>query len=527
MFVDSACTYLQYVTAARNAMVAKTPKASRGPERYGTRKIKIRCSYKHCKYERDVQNVGQKLSLEVRGLDQTKIRRVRAHTARVKFCCLAHLNMCKNSSSRRPQIRRGSREGLSAAQITHLFKVLLDVKMPWAAALMLLQISGGERASCVCSSRYSWLRGAKIAEQVQPSLRIPQGVNGKTISRSTPLDRNIANLFQRWLTQEPLMGHGGTTWPFPGQPLEESSLLFPGVHREKGGKKVRNWMKPINRRSYLKALVKTAVPALRRELKGAEKSGEVHPFEGFPLDKLGTHSFKKAGVMALKDVCRSTTVIAAMCGTSVPTIQRIYDQPTEVRKRRAATQAFGPIAKIVATYMSGGSRCAPRLETVAAGVENIDKPIDGRNTKRHREDTDDMDDSIPNKQPTKQRGKAPGNFATDAGGTKKGQHDIDVNQTTNPSTTTCRRASCRAKSTSGQEERLEGPSVTFVSESGVARFGRLGRSDQDKKHTREDTDDEDSSEQVGGAHFCCRCGCPRAARMWHFCPTCGTKFDCI
>ena len=42
---------------------------------------------------------------------------------------------------------------------------------------------------------------------------------------------------------------------------------------------------------------------------------------------------KRTSVMAHKEVCKSTRVVGAICGTSSKTIERFYDVPANERKR--------------------------------------------------------------------------------------------------------------------------------------------------------------------------------------------------
>lgn len=77
--------------------------------------------------------------------------------------------------------------------------------------------------------------------------------------------------------------------------------------------------------------------------------GNKHTFDDCDLAKLGTHSFKRTGVTLLKDVCRSTAVVAAVAGTTARTLDRIYDCPTAKRQRRAVAEAFEDIVGSIDT----------------------------------------------------------------------------------------------------------------------------------------------------------------------------------
>ena len=158
-------------------------------------------------------------------------------------------------------------------------------------------------------------------------------LNGKTKARSFPLSHAIAAVLHRWLHESPLKAASGVTWPFAGQPThDKSTCFFPGCLPSGH----RTWHKSVTRQGYLGRLKAVAIPLLEAERAAAQTARTPHIFDGFDFAKLGTHSFKKTGIMALKDVCKSTTVVGAICGTSNKTIERYrkqHGQFTSFRKQ--------------------------------------------------------------------------------------------------------------------------------------------------------------------------------------------------
>ena len=145
------------------------------------------------------------------------------------------------------------------------------------------------------------------------------------------------------------MGAQGGRWPFPGQRLDEpNAYLFPGLHRGGGGDPSRDWGRPVTVRGYRKRL-RAAAGALRRararQIRLRSKSSvSEHPFKDAPLDRLGTHSFKRSSVVLMKDTSTSTALVGAIAGTTVKTLERIYDAPTWRRQQGLAARAFTPVA---------------------------------------------------------------------------------------------------------------------------------------------------------------------------------------
>ena len=69
---------------------------------------------------------------------------------------------------------------------------------------------------------------------------------------------------------------------------------------------------PSPDKGTLVGLKVVAIPLLEAERAAAQTARTPHIFNGFDFAKLGTHSFKKTGIMALKDVCKSTTVVGGL-----------------------------------------------------------------------------------------------------------------------------------------------------------------------------------------------------------------------
>jgi len=328
----------------------------RGPLRLQGRAVKIRCAYRNCKSSLDCQNVGVRFTLEPAAVDRAKCRPgLRRHAAVIRFCTQKHLRLASLHQHGKPSRPRGPREGLDASQFVCLFQTLVAKGCPWLAVLVLLQVSMGERGDCACKARRGWLQDLDPTSARPPAVIIPCAVNGKTVARKVPLQPDIANLMHKWLQCEPLRGGSGSTWPWPGQAMtKDTAPLFPGMALK--GKPLpsrRSWDTPITRRGCLDRLVSVAVPALDSERAECRKRSAPHPFDGYDLKQLGTHSMKRTSIMALKDVCRSSAVVGSICGTSTSTLDRDYDAPTATRKTQAIQAGLGPIAKLLLQKVDG------------------------------------------------------------------------------------------------------------------------------------------------------------------------------
>ena len=170
-------------------------------------------------------------------------------------------------------------------------------------------------------------------------------VNGKTKAREIPVAPDVAALVHSWSTQG--LGHGpsGTRWPFAGDPEPKAArrFLFPGCAR--GGVKGmrRNWARPISVRGYQRKLTEAA-RVLQEERAANARRSRSHPFDGFPLDRLGTHSFKRRAVTLMKDACTSTALCGSIAGPTARTLDRVYDTPTLKRQQALVARVFGPVA---------------------------------------------------------------------------------------------------------------------------------------------------------------------------------------
>ena len=68
------------------------------------------------------------------------------------------------------------------------------------------------------------------------------------------------------------------------------------------------------------------------------------PSTGPPIDRLGTHTFKRSAMTLMKDTCTSTALVGAIAGTTAKTLDRIYDAPTWRRQQTLAVRAFTQVA---------------------------------------------------------------------------------------------------------------------------------------------------------------------------------------
>ena len=119
--------------------------------------------------------------------------------------------------------------------------------------------------------------------------------------------------------------------------------LYPGL--QPGGS--RDLGRPVTVRGYCKRL-REAAEVLQRERSRRERlrsktSISEHPFKEFPLDRLGTRSLKRSGVV-LMDNCTSTALVGAIAGTTPKTLDRLYGAPTWRRQQTLAVRAFTQVA---------------------------------------------------------------------------------------------------------------------------------------------------------------------------------------
>jgi hypothetical protein len=114
-------------------------------------------------------------------------------------------------------------------------------------------------------------------------------------------------------------------------------VLFPGF--DANGQK-RKWNKSVSERAYLRRLTQVA-DALCKARAAANSKKQPHPFNGYDLTKLGTHSFKKTAVTLMSQHGVPWSVISAVTGTSAKMLQTTYDIPTEARQQHALQTTWG------------------------------------------------------------------------------------------------------------------------------------------------------------------------------------------
>ena len=318
----------------------KCGSGKRGPKRANNSSRKMSCTWKSCRSGRDVKNVAAGLTAKLSEVDISKCRSLRSSCQQVRFCCAEHKNHCLKKAPANP---RGKRECMDEAQCRSLWTCLLQqVQCPWAAILFLMQLCLGERAEAATSVRVSWVQNLQEEHGNPCYIQIPDDVNGKTKARRVPLLQSFANLLRGWMYASPLVTPDGKQWPFPEQPLQDPQCcLFPGL-QVRGNKMTRTWTQPITTRAYLKKL-REAADILHKERADMLSRGLPSVWEETDLARLGTHSTKRTCVSLLKDQCRSSAVVGAICGTTPATLDREYDAPTQKRQRLALRHALGPV----------------------------------------------------------------------------------------------------------------------------------------------------------------------------------------
>lgn len=262
-------------------------KVTRGPPRAKGSRIKLACAYAKCKRKTDVKNVGLKLQLSCKKVLKDQCRKLSAKCKVVRFCCAAHMQRCR--MKRVVSNPRGGRQPFTTEQIIHVYEGLLNVGCAWAAVLALLQLFIGDRADAARQCTWAWFSGLDPSQPESSSISIPK-VNGKTVARTIPLYTPFRDLLWQWaFGGKPLTASDGTTWPHPDQPKGSDDVLFPGF--DANGQK-RKWNKSVSERAYLRRLTQVA-DALCKARAAANSKKQPHPFNGYDLTKLGTHSFKK------------------------------------------------------------------------------------------------------------------------------------------------------------------------------------------------------------------------------------------
>ena len=155
-------------------MAPKARPTQKGPARKPGSKVKIACAWKRCRSKKDCKNTGAKCVLARSKVNETMCRTLRPECKMVRFCSVLHKERCRGNEQKG---RRGPRESLDELQVQCLFRVLCSAKKPWAAAMTLLQVCLGERATCVCAAQVQWFKGLNTQH---PTTTIEK-VNRKTV----------------------------------------------------------------------------------------------------------------------------------------------------------------------------------------------------------------------------------------------------------------------------------------------------------------------------------------------------------
>lgn len=320
--------------------------------------MKIWCAYKRCRSRRCVKNIGKEARAARTDVNADLCRYLHPAAQVVRFCGRAHRKLCCSAADAMP---RGQREALDLEQYSVLFYTTVRLGAPWAAALTTLQLVCGERADCARQARAGWLQHIDPSDDHPPTVRIPK-VNGKTKAREIPLAPAVAALLHEWMTQGLRCPGGTQRWPFsddPNCPQTPRRLLFPG--KALGRAKGRDWARPVTVRGYRSKLAEAAA-VLQRQRATSKRRGVSHPFDGFPLDRLGTHSFKRSSVSLMKDTCTSTALCGAIAGTTAKTLDRVYDMPTLKRQQALVVRAFEPVAAALQDDAALPPRAAKRAK---------------------------------------------------------------------------------------------------------------------------------------------------------------------
>ena len=312
---------------------------SRGPKRSNVSKIKMMCAYHKCRRQRDVKNVGAEGRLQRQEVNLDMCRNVRKHCKVLRFCCTEHLKMCKAQA---PPAPKGGRAPLGQNQCIALITTLMTI-CPWAAILSLLQLFIMDRADCSRKCCWGWLSGMHPEAKCQPSIGIPK-VNGKTIACTIPIYQPFAEFLWKTSHGHPIESPNGEAWPAAGQDVDSPGApLFPGYASDG---KTRDWNKPISERAFL-ARLHQAAEILRVQRAFAKANNVEHPFDGYDLSRLGTHSFKKTAVTLFSEQKISWAIISAISGTSIQMLQRSYDVATPARQHQAMEDVFDQAWRLV------------------------------------------------------------------------------------------------------------------------------------------------------------------------------------
>jgi hypothetical protein len=269
-------------------------------------------------------------------------------------------------------LKRGQREPLDSAQVIDLCKVLLQDGAPWAVVVILLQLACGERAGCIVNAKFSWLENLSPDAADAPLVRIRK-VNGKTVPRTVPLQKDLAASLHSWMFVEPLRGGEcfgcNSQWPFVGQKPDPECYLFPSATVQG----FRNFSKPVTRHGF-QARLKAAAVIIQRERAQTRRTRPADDaniprsvWENYNLSKLGTHSFKRSSITMLKSVCTSTAVVGAIAGTSAATCDKYYDFPSHSRQVDALDRSLTRVFRSIAVEPSPVKRARSNAAGTASG----------------------------------------------------------------------------------------------------------------------------------------------------------------
>ena len=238
----------------------------------------------------------------------------------------------------------GPRESLTQQQVSHLFGIMVRIGCAWAAVMLLISVSTGERVDAVRQMCTTWLSG--LDEHAgRPTITWPR-VNQKTTARESILDSGVGKLIWRWIFLAPLGTSQGTSWPFPGQDvrghLERGTrcLLFPG--RARGGQDARS-DKAVTARA-VNLIWRQCQEVLRTEIAQARQRGESHPFQDVHLSRLSSHCGKKSCINMLQDGGNPISIASALTCTTPSVLQNSYISKAKASDQRDAVQgAMRPV----------------------------------------------------------------------------------------------------------------------------------------------------------------------------------------
>ena len=364
---------------------AVAPAVAMAPRKKPAAAMYLACGWKGCTHAINVKN--SQYRLQRKQVSIKDCRQLRAHCKTIHFCSPEHMTLCKKQPSQRKEGSPEGCEALDIPQVVCLFQTLCAIAYPWAAALMMVQLFLGERADAARSVECAWLKNVISESDLEegeaeapildlPEICLPGNINKKTGERTVALDRAFSDLLRGWLQRKPLLGARDTQWPWKGQDVKgahkEHAVLFPGkdTHSQE-----RLWQVPVSERAYHHAIRK-AVQEIARARVEAEKLGKTHVFTDVDLSRVSTHAIKKTCVSLLSESGTSMSVIAAITNTSVPVLKRHYDVPTNSRKRRAVTAAFGrDVVQGIAGEMSDSpSACTSPVRAVSNETDDVSQP---------------------------------------------------------------------------------------------------------------------------------------------------------